>query len=185
MAWNTIAAGVGILLLTVAWYGMQVAALRDLLVRPRVRGGNKILWAFAILCVPFLGALWYLSMGPMSFLPRPVRAAPGSSVAAAPPSLRVVVSPRDRRAPNLPALTTPVNGTRSLRLVPSRSTTAAPSGRPFRRLAIDPVIGTDSGDLLPMRASVERSRRPSPDAIRWPGTPIPQGYHQGDANLHD
>ncbi len=185
MAWNTIAAGVGVLLLTVAWYGMQIAALRDLRVRPRVRGDNKLLWAFAILCVPFLGALGYLSMGPTSFLPRSARAAPGSGIASAPPPLRIIVSPRDQPVPDLPTLTTSVTGSRSPQLVSRRSGAAAATGRPYRRLAIDPVIGTDSTDLLPMRLSVARSRRPVPDAIRWPGSAIPRGYHQFDADLHD
>lgn len=185
MDWNTIAVGVGVLLLIVAWYGLQVVALRDLRARSRVRGDNKLLWAFAILCVPFLGALGYLSMGPTSFLPRPVRAAPGSRIAVAPHSLRTIGSPRDRTVPDLPTLTAPVVSSGSPQMARRRNAAAAATGRPYRRLAIDPVIGTDSADLLPARVSVARSRQSGPNAIRWPGSAIPHGYHQIDADLHD
>lgn len=60
-----------VLLVSLAWYGLQVHALRDLRRRPRVRGDNKVLWALLILCLPFGGALIYLSAGPTSFIARP------------------------------------------------------------------------------------------------------------------
>lgn len=57
-------------------YGLAVWTLRDLLRRPKVRGGNKVLWALVILVVPIVGALVYASVGPTSFLPRPGRPPP-------------------------------------------------------------------------------------------------------------
>ncbi len=57
-------------------YGLAYRTLRDLHRRPRVRGGNKLLWALVILVVPIAGALLYASIGPTSFLPRPGRPLP-------------------------------------------------------------------------------------------------------------
>lgn len=54
-----------------AQYGLAIWALRDLWLRPRVRGDNKVLWALFILIVPILGPILYSSLGPASFLPRP------------------------------------------------------------------------------------------------------------------
>jgi len=51
-------------------YGLMVWTLRDLWRRPRVRGGNKIVWALVIIVLPIIGALLYASIGPTSFLPR-------------------------------------------------------------------------------------------------------------------
>jgi hypothetical protein len=67
---GTVTASIVVLLASALWYGLQVRALRDLRRRPRVRGDNKALWALAILCLPYLGALAYLISGPTSFLPR-------------------------------------------------------------------------------------------------------------------
>lgn len=67
---GTVTASVVVLLLSAVWYGLQIMALRDLRRRPRVRGDNKVLWALAILCLPYVGALAYLISGPTSFLPR-------------------------------------------------------------------------------------------------------------------
>jgi hypothetical protein len=53
-----------------AQYTLVVQAIRDLISRPRVRGGNKMSWAILILCVPILGAFLYSWMGPTSFLRR-------------------------------------------------------------------------------------------------------------------
>ena len=53
-----------------AQYMLMVQAIRDLIRRPRVRGGNKMSWAILILCVPVLGAFLYSWMGPTSFLRR-------------------------------------------------------------------------------------------------------------------
>ncbi len=55
-----------------AQYALCVQAIRDLSRRPRVRGGNKVLWALGILCVPIAGAIVYNWMGPTSFAHRPV-----------------------------------------------------------------------------------------------------------------
>jgi hypothetical protein len=65
-----------------AQYTLAFQALRDLVRRPRVRGGNKVAWALLILCVPIAGALIYSWMGPTSLLRRP-QAPP-----AAPPARR-------------------------------------------------------------------------------------------------
>ena len=45
-------------------YGLMAWAMRDLLRRPHVRGGNKIAWAMLILTVPILGALIYAMTAP-------------------------------------------------------------------------------------------------------------------------
>jgi hypothetical protein len=58
-----------------AQYTLMVQALRDLVRRPRVRGGNKVAWGLLILCVPIFGALAYGWMGPTSLLRRPHAAA--------------------------------------------------------------------------------------------------------------
>lgn len=49
-------------------YTLVYQAIRDLMRRPRVRGGNKMSWALLILCVPVAGALAYGWLGPTSFL---------------------------------------------------------------------------------------------------------------------
>ena len=54
-----------------AQYILMAQALRDLVRRPRVRGGNKVAWGLLILCVPIVGALVYGWMGPTSLLRRP------------------------------------------------------------------------------------------------------------------
>lgn len=61
-------------------YTLVVQAIRDLIRRPRVRGGNKVSWALLILCVPVLGALCYGWMGPTSFLRHNVAAKPAPAV---------------------------------------------------------------------------------------------------------
>lgn len=53
-----------------AQYALMAQAIRDLLRRPRVRGGNKVAWGLVILCVPVAGALFYGWMGPTSFIRR-------------------------------------------------------------------------------------------------------------------
>lgn len=53
-----------------AQYILAAQALRDLLRRPSVRGGNKTLWGIVILTIPIAGALLYTWMGPTSFLRR-------------------------------------------------------------------------------------------------------------------
>lgn len=49
-------------------YTLVYQTIRDLMRRPRVRGGNKTSWALLILCVPILGPLAYGWLGPTSFL---------------------------------------------------------------------------------------------------------------------
>jgi hypothetical protein len=60
---------------TAIQYGLAIYTIRDLIRRPRVRGGNKVAWGLIILVLPFVGALLYGVMGPTSFLPRPNRPA--------------------------------------------------------------------------------------------------------------
>ena len=182
MALETIVAGVGVLILTVSWYGLQIVALRDLRDRPTVRGENKLLWAFTILCLPYAGAVGYLAFGSTSFLTQPDRRSPAGPVIEPDRSSR-----RSTAAPSKPALAdrraiatpgAPVART-------ERRPRPATAGRPARRLAHDPVIGTDSSELLPSRVSVARIRRPVPDTIRWPGSAVSDRYQPADAELHD
>lgn len=189
MAWETIAAGVVILSLAVLWYGLQAVALCDLHIRPRVRGDNKLLWAFAILCVPYIGALGYLSMGPTSFLPQSGRVRPARAGVTRRPAPRptrrplpegAVASAPDR-LPHAAGFTG-----RGDRRSPVGSRPGA-DRRGSAGLAVDPVIGTDSADLVPSRASSVRRTRPAqmPDAIRWPGSGVSQGWQHADAEVHD
>lgn len=53
-----------------AQYILAVHAIRDLIRRPRVRGGNKVSWGLTILCLPIVGALIYSWIGPASFMRR-------------------------------------------------------------------------------------------------------------------
>lgn len=73
-------------LLVLVWiaaqYGLAARALRDLRLRPRVRGGNKVAWALVILAVPIAGPLIYNVYGPVSFLPR----SPASGSRRGPPA---------------------------------------------------------------------------------------------------
>lgn len=186
MAWGTIGTGVAVLALAALWYGLQVAALRDLYARPRVRGNNKLLWAFAILCVPYVGALGYLSMGPTSFLPRPRRVARRTRVAARGRVVRTTTRPAQRTVQSLvePLVFQDDGPPRDAR--PRRSA-LRPAVTTLARAAMphDPVIGTDSSDLLVERARPTPARRSSADAIRWPGAPIQPSYQQADADVRD
>lgn len=73
MTWERWGLAFAILIVASAQYGLIIYALRDLLRRPTVRGGNKVLWGLVILTLPFVGPLLYTYMGPTSFLPRPSR----------------------------------------------------------------------------------------------------------------
>lgn len=53
-----------------AQYILAAQAIRDLVRRPSVRGGNKTVWGIVILTIPIGGALLYNWMGPTSFLRR-------------------------------------------------------------------------------------------------------------------
>jgi hypothetical protein len=70
MSWQTWLLAFLILIAAAIQYGLMFYAIRDLMRRPSVRGDNKVIWAFVILILPFVGALMYLIMGPTSFLPR-------------------------------------------------------------------------------------------------------------------
>ncbi len=60
----TILSVAGLVLWIVAQYGLIALALRDLLRRPVVRGGNRVAWALAILAIPFVGPLAYAAWHP-------------------------------------------------------------------------------------------------------------------------
>ena len=62
-----------VVLWAVVQYGLMVWALRDLKHRRSVRGGNKVLWGFFILCLPVVGALIYAAGGPTSPVAVPLR----------------------------------------------------------------------------------------------------------------
>lgn len=61
-----------VILFGAAQYMLMYGALRDLLGRSRVRGGNKAAWALVIMCLPLIGPLIYSWMGPTSLNRRPV-----------------------------------------------------------------------------------------------------------------
>lgn len=88
-----------------AQYGLMIHAMRDLIHRPRVRGGNKVLWGLAILCLPIGGPLLYGWMGPTSFIRRTSRT-PGLS-----DSLPRIAS--DRPATPLSRKVTPIRPVRA------------------------------------------------------------------------
>ena len=81
----TLLAAIAIIALGALQYMLMANGIRDLIRRPRVRGGNKVLWGLGIICLPFAGALIYGWMGPTSFLARPrsehVAPQPSSDVA--------------------------------------------------------------------------------------------------------
>lgn len=54
-------------------YGLMAWAIRDLMRRPRVRGGNKVMWAMLISILPILGPLIYAVAAPTSPLLHPPR----------------------------------------------------------------------------------------------------------------
>ncbi|MBA2288783.1 MAG: PLDc_N domain-containing protein [Chloroflexia bacterium] len=60
-----------VVLFGTAQYTLMYGALRDLLRRSRVRGGNKAAWALVIMCLPLVGPLLYSWMGPTSLNRRP------------------------------------------------------------------------------------------------------------------
>lgn len=68
MSFQTLALATLIVAFGAAQYTLVVQAIRDLIRRPRVRGGNKMSWALLIICVPIAGAFLYSWMGPTSFI---------------------------------------------------------------------------------------------------------------------
>ncbi len=61
------------------YYLLTALAIQDLMRRPVVRGDNKLVWVFVIVCIPIVGALTYGYMGAASFLPRSPRMSSDSS----------------------------------------------------------------------------------------------------------
>ena len=102
-----------------AQYTLAYQAIRDLIRRPRVRGGNKMTWAIAILCLPVVGALFYNWMGPTSFLRRGHIAAPAAPRMEQPRPTRASV-PTSPRPQNV----TPLRPRRT-----ATATTTRPTGR--------------------------------------------------------
>lgn len=103
-----------------AQYTLAVHAIRDLARRPRVRGGNKVTWGLAILCLPIVGALIYGWMGPASFIRRAPIASIEGSVQATGTTDQSTLEPgasAQARAPREVAAqhsnVTPIRGTRS------------------------------------------------------------------------
>lgn len=68
MSLQTLALATGVVIFGAIQYTLAIQALKDLVHRPRVRGGNKMSWALLILCLPIAGAFLYSWMGPTSFL---------------------------------------------------------------------------------------------------------------------
>jgi len=73
MTWQRSILIAAILLFAVVYYGLAAIALRDLWLRPTVRGGNKTGWALVILCLPILGAVLYGYLGTPGSVSRPGR----------------------------------------------------------------------------------------------------------------
>jgi hypothetical protein len=59
-----------------AHYGLIALAMRDLLRRPAVRGGNPVAWGLVILGVPIAGPLAYAALHPGVLPARPPRPRP-------------------------------------------------------------------------------------------------------------
>lgn len=93
-----------VVLLGIAQYAMMFAGINDLLHRPRVRGGNKIVWGLVILCVPFAGAIVYGWMGPASFLRRDQRTLIETSHVMVPDPLPLIAPSPSVPAPNITPL---------------------------------------------------------------------------------
>jgi hypothetical protein len=154
--------------MAVSWYGLQFVALRDLQIRPRVRGGNRVLWALGILCVPYLGALLYMSWGSSIAIERPAHQARRARASVQPrvPTERVPEpTTRSRRSTAAPAVT-------RRQTFPSLHT-ATREQRSAAPLVHDPVIGTDMSELLQRRSSITPLSSSSDPVIRWPGSSIP------------
>lgn len=106
MDFKSLALAAVIIAFGAAQYTLVVQAIRDLIRRPRVRGGNKMSWAILILCVPILGAFLYSWMGPTSFLRR----------GTAPPPRRITDPVTERARPSSgprPQNVTPLYGRRA------------------------------------------------------------------------
>ncbi len=83
-------------------YTLVYQAIRDLMRRPRVRGGNKTSWALLILCVPVAGALAYGWLGPTSFLQ--ARAAARREQAETDPLIQYMIDLPEPRPSNVTPL---------------------------------------------------------------------------------
>lgn len=164
MALGSVLAGILLVVMAVSWYGLQVVALRDLVRRPQVRGDNKLLWVFAILCIPYAGALSYLTIGPIGFMPRPVRPPLGRTS-------RIVTTPGHRpvhrtlrragRRPLIADRPGPAAMMRQATLAPRRLTMTPKENPPVP----DPI---HRDIVLSQQPARDRSMRAADGAIRWP-----------------
>lgn len=114
MSFMSLLAAIAIIGFGAVQYTLMFNALRDLLRRSRVRGGNKVLWGLVILCLPIGGALMYSWMGPTSLLSRQPRPFLNHSQLTTPPE------PERLRPTNI----TPIGNAPSARR--SRMTRTAP-----------------------------------------------------------
>lgn len=112
-----------------AQYILAVHAIRDLFRRPRVRGGNKVSWGLAILCLPIAGALIYSWMGPASFIRRASIAA-GESFAPSSAAAPMGVPSPERRGPSSPGPGPNVTPITSRRPAVTTERPPAPSAAP-------------------------------------------------------
>lgn len=87
-------------------YTLMAHAIRDLVRRPRVRGGNKVSWGLVILCLPIAGALIYGWMGPTSFIRRGSTTPTDYTVRVSSPAARPA-SPVRSAGPSSPARSVP------------------------------------------------------------------------------
>jgi hypothetical protein len=118
MSFASVLAAIAIIGFGAAQYTLMYNAIRDLLRRSRVRGGNKVLWGLVILCLPILGALMYSWMGPTSLLSRQPRTILAQSFPSAPPE------PERSRPANITPITSAPSArrTRSPRSIHTRDT---------------------------------------------------------------
>ncbi len=119
-----------------AQYALMIHAMRDLIRRPRVRGGNKVLWGLAILCIPIGGALVYGWMGPTSFMRRPSRATSLPELLNGITSDRSVVSASRKITPIRPGTISPARRRAPYHVATERSESEprpAPEQTRFRR----------------------------------------------------
>jgi hypothetical protein len=151
MSIQTLLLAVVVVVYGAAQYILAAQAIRDLLRRPSVRGGNKTVWGIVILTLPIAGALLYNWMGPTSFLRRTTRAA-----TSIPP--RVAVSRRSVIA--APRKVTPITALRDER-TDRTSTTPSPSRQPRPVAARSQATGSAAG---------RRTRPRTPDRLRRTGS---------------
>lgn len=104
MSVQTIALALAVIAFGAAQYTLVYQAIRDLMRRPRVRGGNKMPWGLLILCVPIFGALAYGWLGPTSFLQNRAAQQPRRQVAEPDPIIQYTSELPESRPHNVTPL---------------------------------------------------------------------------------